>query len=84
MGVKVVQDQENVRIWIGQPVYTENVLQKFGMETAKPVGTPVDTGTKLVKSTDESEVDQTLISQQWEACTCRLEQDLISRMLLAM
>ena len=31
------------------------------MENAKPVGAPVDTGTKLVKSTDESEgVDQTL------------------------
>ena len=31
------------------------------MENAKPVNTPVDTGTKLVKSTDESErVDQTL------------------------
>ena len=26
VGVKVVQDQENVRIWIGQPAYTDNVL----------------------------------------------------------
>ena len=61
LGVKVIQDQEGEKIWIGQPAYAESILQKFGMENAKPVSTPVDTGTKLIKSTDESEgVDQTL------------------------
>ena len=61
LGVKVIQNQEGEKIWIGQPAYAESILQKFGMENAKPVSTPVDTGTKLIKSTDESEgVDQTL------------------------
>ena len=61
LGVKVVQDQGSKKVWIGQPAYVESILQKFGMENAKPVNTPVDTGSKLVKSTDESEgVDQTL------------------------
>ena len=61
MGVKIVQDQEGQKIWTGQPAYAESILQKFGMENAKPVNTPVDTGMKLVKSTDESEgVDQTV------------------------
>ena len=54
------------------------------MENAKPVGTPVDTVTKLVTSTDESEGADQTISQQWEACICRWEQDPISRTLLAM
>ena len=61
LGVTVIQDQGNKKIWIGQPAYIESILQKFGMENAKPVNTPVDTGIKLVKSTDESEgVDETL------------------------
>ena len=33
----------------------ESVLQKFGMELANPVATPVDTSTKFMKSTDEDE-----------------------------
>ena len=61
VGVKIVQDHATGSIWIGQPAYTENILQKFGMESAKPVSTPVDTGSKLVKTTEECEsVDPTL------------------------
>ena len=52
LGVKIIHDQEGE---IGQLAYAESILQKFGMENAKPVSTPVDTGTKVVKSTDESE-----------------------------
>ena len=32
LSVKVIQDDKKGTIWIGQPVYTENILQKFGME----------------------------------------------------
>ena len=61
LGVKIVQDMDAGNVWIGQPAYAESILQKFGMESAKPVGTPVDNGTKLVKTTEESErVEQTL------------------------
>ena len=41
--MKVVQNNEGNMVWIGQPAYTHNLLQKFGMENAKPVKTPVDT-----------------------------------------
>ena len=58
LGVKIIQDG---KVWIGQPAYAESILQKFSMENAKPVSTPVDTGTKLVKATEESDsVDQAL------------------------
>ena len=60
LGVNITQNQKG-DVWIGQPVYTQDILTKFGMSEAKPVSTPVDTGTKLVKATDDSsEVDQGL------------------------
>ncbi len=59
LGLKVVQNDEANEVWIGQPVYTQNLLKKFGMEDAKSVKTPVDTCTKLVKGTeDEEKFDQ--------------------------
>ena len=39
-------------IWIGQPAYVRKVLKKFDMDFSKPVGTPVEIGTKLVKAKD--------------------------------
>ena len=61
LGMKVVQNDEAKEVWIGQPVYTHNILQKFGMENAKPVKIPVDTCTKLVKGTEDEEIfDQKL------------------------
>ena len=48
-------------IWIGQPAYVRKVLKKFKMDNSKPVGTPVQIGTKLVKAKDgDTLVDQEL------------------------
>ncbi len=61
LGITVVQDEEKGCTWIGQPAYTESLLKKFSMQDCKPVGTPVDVNTKLVKATDEEVcVDQQL------------------------
>ena len=61
LGVKVIQNDDMNEVWIGQPAYSRNLLQKFGMESAKPVKTPVDTSTKLVKATGgEDSIDQQL------------------------
>ena len=61
LGMKVVQNNEGNMVWISQPAYTHNLLQKFGMEKAKPVKTPVDTSTKLVKASEvEDSLDQSL------------------------
>lgn len=46
LGVKIVQNHEKGTTWIGQPLYTENILQKFGMENAKSISTPVAVNTK--------------------------------------
>ena len=51
--------QEKECIWIGQPAFTESILQKFGMDNAKPAKTPANVNGKLSKATPESEtVDQ--------------------------
>ena len=59
LGVAVDQETNPDCIWIGQPAYTQRVLDKFGMDQAKPVSTPVDASAKLVKtSEDEETIDQ--------------------------
>lgn len=45
----------NCKAWIGQPIYTERILKKYGMENCKPVVTPADAGVKLTKGIDNSE-----------------------------
>ncbi len=58
LGVKVEQ-REDDSTWIGQPAYTKNLLETFGMQDSKPVSTPVDTSTKLTKATDDDNcIDQ--------------------------
>ena len=55
LGLKVVQDQDKGTVFIGQPGYIESVLEKFGMQDAKAVKTPVSSGSKLVKATEDEE-----------------------------
>ena len=55
MGVKIVQDRKADTIWIGQPIYTEGILEKYGIKNCKSVATPADAGLKLTKGTEHSE-----------------------------
>uniref|UniRef100_A0A1X7TQ83 Reverse transcriptase Ty1/copia-type domain-containing protein n=1 Tax=Amphimedon queenslandica TaxID=400682 RepID=A0A1X7TQ83_AMPQE len=56
-----MKDVKKRSVWIGQPTYTLNVLEKFGLQDAKPVATPVCVSSKLRKSTDDDElVDENL------------------------
>jgi transposase InsO family protein len=56
LGVNVQMKRECGAIWIGQSLYIESVLKKFGMETAKAISTPVDTGIKLLKATTGNDI----------------------------
>ena len=61
LGTNILQDEKSENIWIGQPVYTTNLLKRFGMQDCKAVGTPVDVSTKLVKATSDDDcIDQQL------------------------
>ena len=55
LGVKIVQCREGGLIWIGQPLYTEKILRKYGMFDCKPVSTPVNQAVKLVASKDDDD-----------------------------
>lgn len=61
LGMSVVQNQEELTTWVGQPAYIEKLLERQKMSDAKAVGTPVDSGRHLLKATeDEEAVDQQL------------------------
>ena len=53
--VRIVQHRDNETIWIGQPSYTQNLLQVFNMSDAKATKTPVNPGVKLCQGTEVSE-----------------------------
>ena len=58
LGVKIVYLRKK-KIWIGQQTYSIEILKKFQMENSKPVSTPTEPGTKLIKASKESQlVDQ--------------------------
>ena len=50
----MVQDHVEGTVWIGQPVYTENLLVDFQMINAMATKTPVNPGLKLVKASDDT------------------------------
>ena len=45
--------QTSEGVWIGQPAYTRNVLEKFGMSNSKSVATPVDSSSRLMNDSGE-------------------------------
>ena len=55
LGITVKQYHVNQSIWIGQPAYTTSILEKFGMKDAKSIATPVNTGLKLTRATEEDD-----------------------------
>ena len=50
LGMKIMHDKKNKKLWLSQEKYIEKVLDRFNMKSAKPVGTPLATHFKL--STD--------------------------------
>ena len=62
LGIKITY-ADSGNIWIGQPMYMREVLKKFGMDESKPVATPVESRSKLVKTTDDDELVDTELYQ---------------------
>ena len=63
LGVNIRINHNNGTVWIGQPMHTEKVLKKYGMEYTKTISTLVDVGTKLVKATIDSELFDPVLYQ---------------------
>ena len=41
LGMRIMRDRENRRLWLSQEKYIKQVLERFNMKDAKPVGTPL-------------------------------------------
>ena len=52
LGIRVARNDEGGDIWVGQPLCTERVLGKLGMQNKGPVGTSLDVSRKLTKAVD--------------------------------
>ena len=49
LGMHIVRDRTKKLLWLSQEKYVTKVLQRFGMESAKPVGSTLPTNCKLSK-----------------------------------
>ena len=47
LGMSIKRDRESRTLTISQPNYLDKVLKKFGMESCKPVSTPLEPGRKF-------------------------------------
>ncbi len=47
------RDHANCTITMSQSKYIEEVLKRFNMEECKPIGTPLDVNSKLLKLMEE-------------------------------
>ena len=60
LGISVEQQEEQGQLWFGQPAYSQQVLENYGMSESKAIKTPVGQSQKLRKAAaEEDSVDQT-------------------------
>lgn len=53
LGIEFKRDRVARTITLSQKHFIQEVLERFGMQDCKPIGTPLDANSKLVKLTDE-------------------------------
>jgi len=49
LGMKIIRDRKNKKLWLSQEDYVNKVLKRFNMNKAKPVATPLASHFKLSK-----------------------------------
>jgi len=57
LGLQIKQTENG--IFIHQEKYAKELVKKFGLENAKPMGTPMHPNSKLDKGETEKDVDET-------------------------
>ena len=56
LGVQIVQNKDEGKIFMNQQAYAERVLNKFGLSDANSVKSPMDANVKLIAATDDSKL----------------------------
>jgi hypothetical protein len=59
LGMSIVRDREHRKLFLAQPTYTAEILDRFGMASARPRRTPIDVNDKLSKFGDDVSVEET-------------------------
>jgi hypothetical protein len=49
LGMRITRDMKDQKLTLSQGEYTEKVLERFGLQNAKPISTPFDSHFKLTK-----------------------------------
>ncbi|KAK2992549.1 hypothetical protein RJ640_010431 [Escallonia rubra] len=63
LGLQIKQSKEG--IFINQSKYTRELLKRFGLENAKPRGTPISPSVNLIKDENGKDVDSKLFRGLW-------------------
>ena len=68
LGMTIKRDRATKTLTISQGQYLKDLLKRFGMEECKPISTPLESGKKFHKQTDEEERCDKSIYQQAIGC----------------
>ena len=66
--MSIKRDHDTKTLYISQQSYPEKVLERFEMENCKPVSTPLETGRKFQKLSDDEEASDLKLYQQAIGC----------------
>jgi transposase InsO family protein len=58
LGMSIVRDRAQRKLFLAQPTYTADVLDRFGMTSARPRRTPMDVNSKLSKFGDDPSAEE--------------------------
>ncbi|KAK2967248.1 hypothetical protein RJ640_016040 [Escallonia rubra] len=77
LGLQIKQSKEG--IFISQSKYTRELLKRFGLDNAKPRGTPISPGVNLVKDENGKDVDNKLyrVDRKSTSGTCQFLGDAL-------
>ena len=64
LGIRIIRDRKEKRLWLSTEHYIKRVLQRFHMEKAKVVSTPLATHFKLSSKQSPSNEDEKLYMQR--------------------
>ena len=64
LGIRIIRDRNEKKLWLSQKHYIKRVLQRFHMEKAKVVSTPLATHFKLSSKQSLSNEDEKLYMQR--------------------
>lgn len=70
LGMKVLRNRSKNELWVGQPHYALEIVEKFGLSDCKPRKTPMDANVSLSK--DSGEPNPEVLEKYQEIVDCLL------------